>query len=145
MSDLQNIRDNIGFQISLFFIGFVAGAIVFVSEMAVFVVNILMAALSNSFQMSELGNSIISHYYMVILVFAIVGLIQVALIGWLDQTVFSFGYILGILFMLTIFGRALWNVAQPVFIGMVIAFIFVVVGLFLKAITQNRSTNVYKY
>lgn len=144
MDYLQDILNSIGIQIGLFLTGLFIGSGVFVSEMTLFVGNIIMVALSNSLPASDVGNSIISHYYLMMSILPIAGFIQGILLGLLDKASFSFGYISGIFLMVLFLGGALWNVFTGVVIGMIFALISTVIGLCLK-IFKNKREHDYRY
>ncbi|MBP2030744.1 hypothetical protein J2755_001692 [Methanohalophilus levihalophilus] len=143
MGELQEIHDSILFHVGLFISGIVAGIAVFGIEMEFFVGSMIIEALSNSLPASDTTNLAISNYYSMIFLLTIGGIIQGILIGFLDKISFSFGYICGVLFMVTILGGVLWSVAPSVVIGMVVAFIAVLIGIYLRILMKNKTEHNY--
>lgn len=141
---MGDIFDDIRFQIGLFGTGFGVGTGVLVTELYVFVGNLIITAFNDAFPVSEASQSIMSSYGSVIFILTIAGLIQGVLLGLLDRAFFSAGYILGIAFMGYYLGNALWSIAPSIVTGMIFSLIAVLAGLFLKMFLLSRQNDNYR-
>lgn len=147
VSDMEkgNLLDDVRSQINLFISGISAGAAVFTFEMLFFFGDTVINALFNSIPASDAGNSAISYYNFIIFILIIAGLIQGFSIGLFDKGSFTIGYIFGILFILIFFGSVLFDIAPKIVFGMVIAFISIAIGLYLKVLMIKKRENNYGY
>ena len=144
---MSDLFDEIAIQLSLFGTGIGAGVVVLGAEMELFfstmVFTTIIDALNGSLPVTEASQSVMSQYTGIMIIIPIIGLIQGLALGYFKRTSFSFGYCSGITLMVIILGNILWDVAQPVVIGMIVTLITVVIGIGLKALILNRDRNEY--
>lgn len=145
MGELQELRESIAYQWGLFIAGIPVGASVFSAEMSAFVTNLISATIFNTLPASGTGSVVISNYHSMLFLITVFGLIQGIALGMLKKTAFSFGYVIGIFVMILIFGNALIEIAPSVIVGMIIALITVLVGMYLRFLIVNKRENDYNY
>ena len=66
-------------------------------------------------------------------------------IGYLTPVSFSSGFLLGDLFMIAILASALQQIAPPVLVGMIIAFLAVLLGIVLKMVLGKGGNQYRQY
>ncbi|WP_319506466.1 hypothetical protein [uncultured Methanolobus sp.] len=145
MGELQEIRESIAYQWGLFIAGIPVGAGVFSAEMSAFVTNLISTTIFNTLPASDTGDVAISNYYSMLFLITVFGLMQGIGLGMLKKTAFSFGYIIGIFVMILVFGNALIEIAPSIVVGMIIALITVLIGIYLRYLTINKRENDYNY
>lgn len=141
---MEDIFNDIRFQIGLLITGFGIGAGVLGTELYVFVGNMIINALNDALPVSEASQSIMSSYGSAIFIMTIAGLLQGVLLGVFDRVSFSIGYVMGILFMVYYLGKALWSIEPSIVTGMIFSLIAVLAGLCLKMFIQSRQKNDYR-
>lgn len=144
---MSDLIEEIGIQFSLFSTGFAAGLVVLGAEMELFfssmIFDMIIDAFSVSLPVTEPSQSVISQYIGIMAIISIAGLIQGVALGYFKRTFFSIGYCSGIFLMVIILGNILWDVVQPVVIGMIVTLITVIIGIGLKVLILNKDRNEY--
>jgi hypothetical protein len=130
---MNKFFDSLTFHISAFFAGFIFGSYIFGDEMVYFVGNIIVDAFFHALPITPMSASIMSNYTTGILGLTVVGLIQGSVFGIFFVESFSYGYIIGDLVLIALIGPFLWTLAQPVVIGMLIAIIPVIIGMYIRS------------
>ena len=130
--------------IAPFFTGLIAGVSVLAIELTFFVGNILMDALK-PLATSPQSEQILTTYSTTITLFIISGVLINIIIGYYAPATFSLGYITGDFLMIASLATALMQIAPSVLTGMVIAFVAILLGLFLKIILKNKENRYRQY
>lgn len=114
--------------------GFIAGVSVLGVELYAFVGSFIFAALSQATQQiaSISGTAPLSIPSFGIL-FIIIDIIENFAVGLASPEAFTFGFIAGDLIMIFLVGSAILSISPSIIIGMIIALVSALAGLFLKS------------
>ncbi|MDW7730818.1 MAG: hypothetical protein SCH66_00120 [Methanolobus sp.] len=145
MGEFHGLQESIAYQWFLFSAGIPAGAGIFSVEMSAFVTNLMSATIFKTLPSSDVGNVVISNYYFALFLITVIGLIQGIGLGLFKKPAFSFGYITGIVVMIFVFGSVLAEIAPSVIVGMLIALITVLIGIYLRFLIKNKRDTSYNY
>jgi hypothetical protein len=142
---MKGFRDSLAFHVGAVVAGFVVGSYVFGNEMIFFLGNMVGGAFFHTIPIIPISNSIVGSYTTGIWILTIIGCIQGILIGTFLIESFSFGYIFGDLVLIGFLGPYLWNTAPSVVVGMVLAIISVIIGLYLRSLIHKRRNKYPRY
>lgn len=124
--------------------GFVIGAGVFAGELLIYVGNEIMDVFKSVFT-SPQTTQVFTTYSTSIEMLIVGGFIVNIAIGYLTPVSFSSGFLLGDLFMIAILASALQQIAPPVLVGMIIAFLAVLLGIVLKMVLGKGGNQYRQY
>jgi hypothetical protein len=145
VKSMNVFEDRTAVHIIAFTVGFVIGAYVLANEMVFLGGNMITYAFFHALPATLETNPILSSYTTGVEILTIVGIIQGILIGIFLIESFSMGYIFGDVFLMVFLGKPLWVIAPSVIIGMVVAVIAVLIGVYIRVLLKNRRHNHPRY
>jgi hypothetical protein len=123
-----------------FVAGLGAGAGVIGVEMVLFVFIKLQEAFTSATEaIAPPSFPLASYFSFITLVLFFTGIVEYFIIGSIDSSAFSIGFLIGDTMMLFFTASILWTLSPSIVTGMIIALVTVLVGLFIKSLKGSNG------